>query len=336
MRCDAGSGNVTAIRLPCPARPCFSGILPGNLAELRDLMELDLNGHDFSGPLPGSAWASGFDSLETLRLNYNNLTGRLPPEWGSSGGALPRLRRLFLNANQLEGDLPCSWGGGGGASAAAGDANSNASSSSSLPFQRLELLFLGDNRLTGDLPDAWAQPGAFPSLFLLNLAGGNRLNRLPASWGSPGAWPQLADLVLINCGLSGPLAPEWAQPGAFPALQGLLLAFNQLSGPALPAAWMAPDAWPALRDLYLHHNALVGPLPDVGNGGSMAQLRCVQRPPPAPLQARGAALQSVISTRHAGRCTLFACLRNRTAKLLGVAGMQGSALHAICARQQQA
>ena len=60
------------------------------------------------------AWAvpGALASLETLVVSANNLSGPLPPEWGSSPGAFPALKTLDVRQNGLEGYLPDAWGVG--------------------------------------------------------------------------------------------------------------------------------------------------------------------------------------------------------------------------------
>ncbi len=52
--------------------------------------------------LPCASACRGLSSCE--------LSGELPPGWGSNG-SLPRLEQLFLSYNKLSGTLPASWAG---------------------------------------------------------------------------------------------------------------------------------------------------------------------------------------------------------------------------------
>lgn len=66
-----------------------------------------------AGSLP-SPWATpgAFPSLAALNISANNLSGPLPPEWGTAGSAFGRLQTLALQENGLEGYLPDEWGAG--------------------------------------------------------------------------------------------------------------------------------------------------------------------------------------------------------------------------------
>ena len=68
---------------------------------------------------------SRFQSLTTLTLYSNKLTGKLPDSWGSSG-AFPKLRTLTLSKNDISGAAHvwpewmhvCCWAGVEGTAAA--------------------------------------------------------------------------------------------------------------------------------------------------------------------------------------------------------------------------
>lgn len=89
------------------------------------------------GPL--SAALGDLKKLRTVDLSFNQLTGSLPEEWGSSQ-SLPAVRELLLTSNQLSGSLPPAWGGPS-------------------RFADLASLQLGTNKLSGGLPATWAASG---------------------------------------------------------------------------------------------------------------------------------------------------------------------------------
>lgn len=66
-----------------------------------------------AGPLPAS-WATpgALQSLSTLVLSANNLSGSLPPEWGANGTSFVKLAKLDVRQNGLGGYLPDLWGPG--------------------------------------------------------------------------------------------------------------------------------------------------------------------------------------------------------------------------------
>ena len=153
VRCDAG-GNVTEIALP--------GLkLDGEL------------------PLDARVWG-GLQSLRTLDLSSNKLTGFLPPQLD----ALKGVERVNLLGNGLQGPLPTGLG--------------------ALP--RLENVVLSRNNLTGALPADWANA---TTLRVVDVSS----NKL--SGGLPPAWSSLSQLRLLNVsnnGLSGGVPTGWRPP----------------------------------------------------------------------------------------------------------------------------
>jgi Leucine-rich repeat (LRR) protein len=78
----------------------FGGVIPKELGELPNLVDLDIHGNNFIGIIPPEL--ASISSLETLDLSSNKLTGLIPPELGN----LRNLVYLNLAQNKLTGPLP--------------------------------------------------------------------------------------------------------------------------------------------------------------------------------------------------------------------------------------
>ena len=111
-----------------PSLPASWGAGADVLPSLRELL-LDLA---IAGPLP-EAWASGFRSLEWLRISG---------EFGVHKVAACH-QAASATASQPARHLPAAWAAG---------------------FRRLDTLQLSCLGIGGPLPAAWSSPGSFPSL----------------------------------------------------------------------------------------------------------------------------------------------------------------------------
>ncbi|CAM6018806.1 unnamed protein product [Sphagnum balticum] len=78
----------------------FGGVIPKELGELPNLVDLDIHGNNFIGIIPPEL--ASISSLETLDLSSNKLTGLIPPELGN----LINMVHLNLAQNKLTGPLP--------------------------------------------------------------------------------------------------------------------------------------------------------------------------------------------------------------------------------------
>ncbi|KAK7818467.1 receptor protein kinase clavata1 [Quercus suber] len=128
----------------------FSGPLPTELVNLKNLKHLCLGGNYFSGPIPDSY--SEIQSLEFLDLNGNSLTGKIPARLGR----LKNLKGLFVGYyNAFEGGIPEELGS---LSSLQRLDMANCSLIGEIPrslslLKNLEALLLQINRLTGRI---WA------------------------------------------------------------------------------------------------------------------------------------------------------------------------------------
>lgn len=128
------------------------GPIPPELGQFQQSLEtLDLSWNWLTGPLPDAL--EQFRNLQALHLRTNDFSGPLPPAWGR----LSNLTELDLSHNQLTGSLPPAW--------------------AQLP--QLQRLVLDDNQLTGSLPPAWAQ---LTNLTNLYLVGNPIAGCLPPAW----------------------------------------------------------------------------------------------------------------------------------------------------------
>lgn len=118
VACDA-AGAVTGIDLGCSSAGSTGGgssqfcatkalgTVAPELAGLRSLTSLFLNGQSFIGSLPLAWGPGGFPKLTTLVLSDNVLTGSIPESWAA--GSFASLTAMDLRGNpQLCGPVPAS------------------------------------------------------------------------------------------------------------------------------------------------------------------------------------------------------------------------------------
>ncbi|KAI3425130.1 hypothetical protein D9Q98_008902 [Chlorella vulgaris] len=170
----------------------LSGPFPAGFAVTNtsfwSVMSFNFADNQMTGPLP--SYVNGMITMSIVRLENNQFTGTLPPDWGSQG--------YYWNSSY----------------------NST---------QALEYLTLHGNRLTGTLPLEWGAPGAFTVLKQLTLSDNVGLvGTLPAAWGaSNDSLPLLEDFNVSRTGLSGRL-PEWGPYPT--SLRALTLDSNNFTG----------------------------------------------------------------------------------------------------------
>ena len=130
--------------------------------------------HGLAGPLPPEL--GDLSRLETLDLQWNELTGAIPAELGR----LSRLEDLVLGNNRLTGPIP----------------------EELTRLSGLEMLLLNDNRLTGPIP---AELSNLSELLILGLDNNNLAGPIPAEFGS---LANLWVLVLRDNRLTGSIPAE--------------------------------------------------------------------------------------------------------------------------------
>ncbi len=167
-------------------------------------------------------WTDFEGNVTRLALNWNNLTGSIPPELGS----LKSLLNLQLIANPVTGSIPPELGNLGNLRSMSIELHEL---TGRIPpelgnLESLEELYLGETRLTGPIPPE-----------LANLR-------------------NLRNLVLYGNRLTGPIPPEL---GHLENLGVLALSSNELTGPVPDELGNIPR----LRILRIEDNPLAGPLP---------------------------------------------------------------------------
>ena len=257
----------------------LSGSIPPELGNLPRSVSLNLSGNQFVGTVGGdraalmalfsatdgpnwkSKWKWGtdaplneWDGVETdtngrvvgLALDYNELSGSIPPELGN----LTALEALDLRRNGLSGSIPPELGNL--TALASLDLYNNQLSGSIPPelgnLPRLASLNLGYNQLSGPIPSELDNLVALASL---NLGRNQLSGSIPPELGNL-TW--LVSLYLYNNELSGSIPPEL---GNLTRLRWLRLGNNQLSGSIPPELGNLTS----LRGLRLNDNQLSGEIP---------------------------------------------------------------------------
>ncbi|KAL3685473.1 hypothetical protein R1sor_003495 [Riccia sorocarpa] len=289
------SGRVQALqplapfpgRGPSPERnPTYGGVVGASLANLTELLVLNLDYVQFNGPIPDSL--GQLKKLEDLSLFLNNFTGPLPPSLGgatslknllidiygpnfiapvtpapipSSYCALVNLRTLTLRF-KTTGTIPacfCKL-----TQLTILNLNSN-NLVGAIPncigtsLTQLEQLDLGFNSFTGSIPLTLT---SLTKLQFLNLEHNKFSGSIPSQIGN-----NLVNLVRLNLGSNSLTGPIPSSFGRLTKLEVLVLSFNFLTR-------IAPELGNLvnLQNLFLDSNRLQGNLPpELGKAGSAAQ-----------------------------------------------------------------
>ena len=166
---------------PPGPRASLSEPLPPELGNLKNLWDLDLFGHKFTGPIPPEFGA--LTKLQLLHLACNRVTGTLSSELRQ----LSDLRFLSLFGNRLDGEFP-EWLGDL-TNLEYVDISGNPSLTGEIPpgigaLTKLVKLHLAENQLTGPIP---AEIGRMDNLEVFNVALNQLTGPLP---------PQIGDLTV--------------------------------------------------------------------------------------------------------------------------------------------
>ncbi|KAG1359423.1 leucine-rich repeat receptor-like kinase protein FLORAL ORGAN NUMBER1 [Cocos nucifera] len=172
----------------------YEGGIPPEFGMLTSLVRLDMASCNLSGPIPRSL--GRLKLLDTLFLQWNNLTGTIPPELGG----LDRLQSLDLSNNELTGELPESFAG----------------------LKQLQLLNIFRNHLRGRIPPFIAD---LPNLEVLQVWENNFTFGLPEGLGRNG---RLVKLDVATNRLTGTIPPNLCAGGR---LEQLVLMENAFFGP---------------------------------------------------------------------------------------------------------
>ena len=217
---------------------------------------LDLRSNQLSGSIPDEL--GNMANLEYLYLMGNQLTGSIPVELGN----LISLQYLYLSANQLTGNIPSELGD---LTNLIGLYLYNNQLTGSIPAElgdlyNLQNLWLSNNRLTGSIP---AGLGGLANLVSLELNTNQLTGSIPAELGNLN---NLVTLLLYENQLIGNIPSEL---GNMTNLQGLFLMGNQLTGKIPSQVGNLTN----LTELYLSNNQLNGSIPiDLGDLTNLVKL----------------------------------------------------------------
>lgn len=219
--------KLTVIRLRDNS---ITGSVPGGLFDL-GLQEVDLSKNKLVGPIPPGS-SKLFQSLHTLDLSRNNLSGVIPAEMD----LLSTLRYLNLSWNGLSSRMPPELG----------------------YFQNLTVLDFRNNDLYGSIPGDICDSR---SLAILQLDGNALTGPIPEEIENCSS---LYLLSLSNNNLSGPIPKSVSM---LSNLKILKLEFNELSGEIPQELGKLED----LLAVNISHNRLTGRLPAGGIFPSLDQ-----------------------------------------------------------------
>ncbi|KAL2476679.1 Receptor-like protein kinase 2 [Abeliophyllum distichum] len=155
----------------------IKGIIPNEIANLSNLIWLEIGGHNELTSVELSAlWRN--KNLQIVDLSYNNLNGSLGSEIGSVQGM--QMQVLNLSGNQFSGDIPNTIG----------------------RLEHLEKLIFSSNNLHGYIPESFSE---LVALQYLDLSHNNLSGAIPKSL------EKLENLVYFNVSfnqLSGEIPNE--------------------------------------------------------------------------------------------------------------------------------
>ena len=208
------------------------------------VIRLALNYNQMSGEIPPEL--GSLSSLVSLSFHYNELSGEIPPELGN----LSTIKWLNLNFNQLSGEIPSEFGNlltlrflTFSSNQLSGEIPPELSN-----LSELEKLWLYQNQLSGGIP---AQLGNLSSLTSLSLNRNQLSGEIPPELGNLSS---LTGLSLYKNQLSGEIPPELSN---LSNLSSLNLGENRLSGDVLPMLLSFNDLW----TVALYGNQFSGEIP---------------------------------------------------------------------------
>ncbi|XP_024195834.1 receptor kinase-like protein Xa21 [Rosa chinensis] len=246
----------------------FTGQLP-YLSNCTELVILSLSQNKFVGKIPVDI--GNFKNLEELYLDFNGLTGTIPPTIGN----LSSLKSLGLTQNNVKGSIPRDLGRlsrlvkflirRNGLSGPVPPEIFNISS--------LQVIEASDNALSGKFPSSSAV--RLPSIEFISFANNKITGHVPSYFAN---FTKLHSFQVKNNSLYGPIPKNF---GSLNLLETLHLGGNQLTGdPGVPTLDFLSSLFncPFLKELVLSENPLNGTIPNsFGNSSSPLQLFCIDK-----------------------------------------------------------
>ncbi|XP_050259360.1 probable LRR receptor-like serine/threonine-protein kinase At1g74360 isoform X9 [Quercus robur] len=211
----------------------FTGTVPGNISNCRNLVILNLSSNNFTGKIP--AEMGSISSLQALYLGSNSFSNDIPDSLPS----LNNLTFLDLSRNNFGGDIQEIFG----------------------KFTQVKFLVLHSNLYIGGIYTSGILK--LPNISRLDLSFNNFSGPLPVEISE---MPSLKFLILAHNEFSGTIPSEY---GNLSRLQALDLSFNRLKGSIPPTFGKLRS----LLWLMLANNSLSGEIPpDLGNCTSLLWL----------------------------------------------------------------
>uniref|UniRef100_A0A0E0R4S5 Receptor kinase-like protein Xa21 n=1 Tax=Oryza rufipogon TaxID=4529 RepID=A0A0E0R4S5_ORYRU len=225
----------------------FSGLIPSGIANIPNLIALELGGNLFTTVIPD--WLGGLKSLQTLSLFNNLFTGPIPPSLSN----LSNLVELGLSTNQLDGYIPPSLGY---LQVLEEFTISHNNINGWVPNEifgipTISLIWLSFNYLEGELP---SEVGNAKQLMYLHLTSNKLSGDIPSTLGN---CESLVDIKLDQNVFTGNIPITL---GNISSLRGLNLSHNNLSG-TIPVSLGDLEL---LQQLDLSFNHLTGHVPTKG------------------------------------------------------------------------
>ncbi|KAL2496804.1 putative LRR receptor-like serine/threonine-protein kinase [Forsythia ovata] len=241
-------GNLSQSLETLEASSCgIKGIIPNEIANLSNLMWLEIGGNDLEGEIPGAL--SRLNKLQKLIINNSKLKGSIPVILCDLG----RLFELNLENNQLSQQLPRCLGNISSLRRIYLGHNELTSVELSALWRNknLQIVDLSYNNLNGSLG---SEIGSVQGMQVLNLSGNQFSGDIP---NTIGRLEHLEKLIFSSNNLHGYIPESFSE---LVELQYLDLSHNNLSG-AIPKSL---EKLPNLVYFNVSFNRLSGEIPNEG------------------------------------------------------------------------